>query len=533
MIQEGGAGVPTPGPRVLRVALGGFFLEATRAARVSGADAFRQGLDLAGEALLAELVSDGARLPVEVLGFSTQMDRLGSWEPVPLRLAVAPPGGPVDHSFFDSLRANLEARLALAGPVDAVFLTLHGGALTTRDDDPEGALLERLRARLGPAVPLVAVTDLHAHVSERTGRALSGLVACRTFPTVDRFERGQEAARLVRGMVRDGAGVVERVQLPLLTPVTAQTIAPGTPLADLIDQGQQVLGGDILNVSLCPGFALADAPGCGFGVVVTARPGANEAARHVAASLASAVWAARTRFDPALTPLSDAVQAALEAGRGQRRPVVLADVGDNPGEGGGGNTTGLLRALVEGGVERAVLGVFTDAALARQAHALGVGVRFEAHFNRDRASPLAEPWRHPAQVLAVSDGEFIGRQGLAQGTRRSMGPSALLQIGGVQVAVVSMRQQLLDPAQLEVLGVDLAAVRVLVAKSRGHFRAAFQGFAAPQDSLEVDCPGLTTPNLRSLPWSRLPRPIHPLDEGVTWPPTPGVPQETAAPGSIG
>lgn len=512
-----GEGLAGPVPRI---ALGGFFLESTRAARVSGADAFRQGLDLAGDALLTELVSDGARLPVEMLGFSTQMDRLGPWEPVPLRLAVAPSGGPVDHSFFDALCANIEARLALAGPVDAVLLTVHGGALSTRDEDPEGALLLRMRSRLGPAVPLVVVADLHAHVSDRMARALSGLVACRTFPSVDRFERGQEAARMVRQMIEQGPGEVERVQLPLLTSVAVQAIAPGTPLSDLVAQGQQALDDDILNVSLCPGFALADAPGCGFGVVVTARAGAREAARQTAHALAARVWASRARFEQPLTPLAEAVAAALAAGRGQRRPLALADVGDNPGEGGSGNTTGLLRALVEAGVERAVLGVFADASLARQAHAQGVGARFEAHFNRDRTSPLAEPWRHPAQVLALSNGHFTGRQGLAQGTQRTMGPSALLQVGGVQVAVVSIRQQLLDPAQLEVLGVDLAAVRVLAAKSREHFRAGFQGFAAPQDSLAVDSPGLTTPNLRSLAWTGLTRPIYPLDPEATWPASP-------------
>ncbi len=84
--------------------------------------------------------------------------------------------------------------------------------------------------------------------------------------------------------------------------------------------------------------------------------------------------------------------------------------------------------------------------------------------------------------------------------------------------MISRRQQLIDPAQLEALGVDLADIRVLVAKSRGHFRAAFEGFADPRDILEVDCPGLTTPNLRSLSWTRLPRPVYPLDDEAAWQP---------------
>ena len=97
-----------------------------------------------------------------------------------------------------------------------------------------------------------------------------------------------------------------------------------------------------------------------------------------------------------------------------------------------------------------------------------------------------------------------------------MGASALLDLGGLRVAVISNRQQLLDPAQLDVLGVDISTVRTLVVKSRGHFRAAFEGFAPSDRVIEVDCPGLTTPNLRSLPWRHLPRPIFPIDEDAAW-----------------
>lgn len=506
------------GARPPRIAIGGFFLEANRWAPTTGADGFRQGFDAAGDALMAELRSSSTRLLGDSLGFMTAMDQAGDWEPVPLRMAGAEPGGPADHAFFDALCANLDARLKLAGPVDGVFLSMHGAALTTRDDDPDGTLLARLRARVGPSVPIVAVLDLHANVSQRMAESLSGAVAYRTNPHVDLFERGQEAARLLRQMLAEGPGEVERVQLPLVPSATSQLIAPGTVYSDLVDEGQRCVGGDILNVSLCGGFALADAAKCGFSAVVTARAGRRAAARALALRLAASAWASRERFTSRLVPLADAVAAAVAAGEGARPPVMLADVGDNPGGGGGGNTTTLLRALVEAGATRTVLGVFTDASLARQACALGVGGRFEANFNRDRSDAFAIAWRHPAQVLAVSDGSFIGRRGLVQGTRREMGPSALLQLGGVQVAVISRRQQLIDPAQLEALGVDLADIRVLVAKSRGHFRAAFEGFADPRDILEADCPGLTTPNLRSLSWTRLPRPVYPLDDEAAWQP---------------
>ena len=107
---------------------------------------------------------------------------------------------------------------------------------------------------------------------------------------------------------------------------------------------------------------------------------------------------------------------------------------------------------------------------------------------------------------------------MVQGSQRQMGPSALLDLGGVQVAVSSLCQQLLDPAQLDVLGVNLGQVRTLVVKRRGYFRTAFDDFAPPRRILEVDCPGLTTPNLKSLPWRHLPRPMFPIDDTTTWSP---------------
>ena len=130
---------------------------------------------------------------------------------------------------------------------------------------------------------------------------------------------------------------------------------------------------------------------------------------------------------------------------------------------------------------------------------------------------FAEDWQADARVQALGDGEFTGRQGLVKGSAQSMGPCARLELDGVQVVVISRRQQLLDPAQLDVLGLDLAGVRTLVAKSRGHFRAAFDGFAPPQRIIEVDAPGMTTPNLGSLPLRHIPRPIYPLDMHTVWP----------------
>lgn len=500
-----------------RVALCGFFIECNRWAPVTTAAMFATSLDLSGDALGTELARSQPRLLADSVGFVAAMNASGPWQSVPLRMAAAQPGGPVDHAFYLALSSDIVERLMAAGPLDAVFISSHGAALTTELDDPDGDLLARIRSAVGPAVPVVAVFDLHANVSPSMTDALSAFVAYRTNPHTDLHDCGVEAAGHLRTLLAHGPGVVQLVKLPFVPPATSQLVADGTPYADLIALGQKRVGGSILNVSLCGGFALADASKCGFAVVVTARDGAREAALGVACDIAQMVWQARGLFVSRLTPLTDAVDAAVAAGKDNSAPLILADVADNPGGGGGGNTTWLLKALLNAKAQHVLLAVFADAALARESHALGVRATFTARFNRNAgADVFAKPLSHSARVVALSDGHFLGRRGMVKGSEQRMGPSALLDLGGVRVAVISNRQQLLDPAQLDVLKVEMSSVRTLVVKSRGHFRAAFDDFTQPDRILEVDCPGLTTPNLRTLPWTRLPRPIYPIDEHVHW-----------------
>jgi len=524
------------GPAVPRIALCGFFIECNRWSPVSTAASFAEVFDQSGEALLAQMRTPQSHAPATLTGFAAHMDASGLWEPVALRVAAAQPGGPVEHAYFEALLAQISEGLRAAGPVDGVYIVAHGAALTTEHDNPDGVLFALIRSIVGPDVPVVAVFDLHTNVTPQMTDALSAFVAYRTNPHVDQRARGADCARHLRTLLVEGPGVVELAKLPLVPPSTTQLVAPGMPYHELIELGQTYVGGTILDVSLCGGFALADSPTCGFAVVVSASRGDRRAARRVADALAKQVWDARERFELRLTPMQDAVNAAVANGaqtHGRQthetqihstqthgEGLILADVADNPGGGGGGNTTWLLSALHRAGAQGVLLAVHTDAALAAQAHAAGVGARLRARFNRDQTEddPHARPFEADATVLALADGRFVGRRGMAAGSTREMGPSALLQIDGLRIVVISLRQQLLDPAQLDILGIDLADVRTLVVKSRGHFRAGFDMFAPSSRILEVDCPGLTTPRLKTLPWTRMRRPVYPIDDVVHWSP---------------
>jgi microcystin degradation protein MlrC len=289
------------------------------------------------------------------------------------------------------------------------------------------------------------------------------------------------------------------------------------PYAEVIAHGQSRRSPAIVNVSVMGGFAFADTAKNGLAIVVTARQEA--AARELALELAHEAWMRRERFYPRLSSLDDAVAQALAVSRdANRKALAFADVADNPGGGGRGNTTGLLRAFHEAGVGGTLLGVFHDPDLAAEAHERGVGARFAARFNRSGKDGFSEPFEATATVRALSDGACTGRRGILAGTRVNLGPSCALELDGITVVVISNRTQCADPVFFEMFGLDVAKARAVVVKSRGHFRGGFDEFFGPSQIVEVDLPGLTSPMLARFDWKRLPRPVIPLDEVAEWTP---------------
>jgi microcystin degradation protein MlrC len=498
-----------------RVALLGFSIECNKFAPVATKAHFLARTYLEGDAITAEARAQTTCMLPETPGFVAAMDASGNWTPVGIALAMTEPNGPVEHGFFVELLDTIERRLRAAFPVDAVYICSHGAGLTTEEDDPDGLLFERVREIVGPGVPVAATLDLHANVSERMVQSVDVFIGYRTNPHLDMRERGAEAASAIREMLGGVRPQRAFIRLPIVPPTVTLLTAAG-PYAEMIELGQRRMTPEIMNVSAMGGFAFADAATCGLSVVVTARRD-KQAAEALAREIAELGWANRTRFYPRLTSLDDAVAKALMVGRDRSLPaLVFADVADNPGGGGRGNTTFLLRAFYEAGVADALLGVFYDPDLAAEAHRQGIGARFEAHFNRAETTNFSERYAARATIAALTDGVCVGRRGIYAGLRLDLGPCAALQIGGVTVVVISHRVQCADPIFFEMMGLDIRRARSVVVKSRGHFRGGFDEFFGPEQIIEVDLPGLTSPMLNRFDWKRLPRPVIPLDDNVEW-----------------
>jgi microcystin degradation protein MlrC len=504
-----------PDNRPPRIALLGFSIECNRFAPVATRAHFGY---FAGDDIVAEAREPAPRMLGEIPGFVADMDAAGPWEPVGIAFAAAEPNGPTDHGFFTELMADIETRLIAALPVDAVYICEHGAGITTEDDDPDGALFESVRRIVGPDVPIAATLDLHANISDRMVSSIDAFIGYRTNPHLDMRERGIEAAGTIREMLAGTKTETAFVRLPIVPPTVTMLTAAG-PYADMIDFGQTKIGPEIMNVSVMGGFAFSDTAKNGLAVVVTARRDRrnSRAAEAAARDIANFGWDNRERFYPKLTSLDDAVAKAVAVSSDPTLPALaFADVADNPGGGGRGNTTYLLRALHEAGVKGAYAGIIYDPPLAAEAHRHGLHYQFDAEFNRNEDTQFSEKWTAPARVVALSDGECVGRRGIYAGMSLGMGPCAALRIGGITVVVVSHRRQCADPIFFEMMGLDIAKARVVVVKSRGHFRGGFDEFFDHEHIVEVDLPGLTSPMLANFDWHRLPRPVIPLDDGVGW-----------------
>lgn len=517
--------IETPDRRAApKIALLGFSIECNRFAPVATQADFEARTLMGGAAMLTN-----ARLPApsmlgEMPGFIADMDAAGPWTPVPSLLAMAEPNGPVDAAFFGQLMENWERDLTQAGPLDAIYCVLHGAGLTTDDDDPEGTLLAMIRRVRGHDIPIVASYDLHANVSAGNVDLVNAYIGYRTNPHLDMRERGAESAQIARQLIAGTKTYLARVRLPIVPPTVTMLTgpdAPNRPYGELIDLGQRRMreapyAGRVLNVSVMGGFAYADTPFNGLTAVVTATD--QDAADAMANEIAVAGWDRRDRFRPSLTSLDDAVAKAKSTEDRAVHPLIFADVADNPGGGGRGNTMWILEAFLKAGVKDALVGVIHDPALAAEARLHGVGTTFSARFNRDGGDEFSKPFTADATVRALGPRFLTGRRGIYAHNTIDIGVGVALDIGGISVVVVGLRYQCADPVFFESFGLDIAAARVVVVKSRGHFRGGFDEFFRHQNVVEVDAPGLTSPILSRFAWRKIPRPALPIDDSAIWTP---------------
>lgn len=409
----------------------------------------------------------------------------------------ATPSAHVTRDAYECIAAMIIEDLRECRALDAVYLDLHGAMVAEHVDDADGELLRRVRAVVGPTMPVIASLDFHANVSPTMVDQASALVAYRTYPHTDMWASGTRAMRVLYELQR-GPMHSRLQQLPFLIPLTSQCTLV-EPMASLVDAALWLERAPIAAINFTPGFPAADVAECGPAVFAYG----SDVARVDEAVARLAAMAAGRETDFALQIHS--IDAALqEIGNGPHvrgRPIILADTQDNPGGGGTADTTSLLKALIAQRAERVLAGIICDPVAAAHAHEAGVGARIDAELGAHAGTPGETPIQARYTVLALGDGKFTATGPFYLGSRMDLGPMALLQIDDVCIAVASRRQQAADQAMFRHLGVEPRDFAVLALKSSVHFRADFGPIA--NRILVVDAPGPNVADPAKLGFTRL------------------------------
>ncbi len=478
-----------------RIAIAGFLHETnTFVERHTDIDAFVTA-DAWPGLLLGNALLDGvAGTNIAIAGFIKEAASYGHTM-LPLLWTSANPSGPVTQSAFEKIWAMLERELQQAMPFDALFLDLHGAMVAEHVEDAEGELLERIRAIIGPDVPIVAALDFHANISPRMVALTDALSVYRTYPHVDIGDTGRRAAMVLQRILNGEHLHKAYRQIPFLIPLPWQCTLI-EPMASLIKLVGQLERDGNVSASIVPGFPLADIYDCGPTVIAYGTDAA--ATEAVAQRLFVAMLAQREAFNGQLYSAAQAVRHALaSSGDG---PIILADTQDNPGGGAAGDSTDILHELVRQHAPDACVGLLCDPAAAAAAHTAGVGAKVKLALGA-RSGIGAVPLVGRFIVEALGNGQFTGTGPFYLGCRMNLGPMACLRLDGIRILVASHKQQAADQAMFRHLDIDPARQRILALKSSVHFRADFSRMA--REILIVAASGENVADLAQLHYKKL------------------------------
>jgi len=433
------------------------------------------------------------------LWVARQRCREWGWELVEGLVASAMPGGTTTRAAYESLRDELLSDLQAALPVDMVLLGLHGAMVADGYDDCEGELLRRVRDLVGARAVIGATLDPHCHLSDQMLTQADILVCFKEYPHTDILERAQELMAMCR------AAALGEVQ-PAVSVVDCRMIAvlhtSREPVRGFIDRLLALEGQDgILSISIVHGFPWGDVADMGTKVLVYS-DGNQHRGNAVAISLAEELTGMRDQ----LRLQYPGVDAALrEAVAYDSKPVVLADSADNAGGGAPGDSTFILRRVLEQGHHAVAIGPLYDPMAVRLAFEVGVGGQLPMRIGGKVGPVSGDPVDATCTIRALRRTMMMA--GLA-GTTALLGDCALIDIGGVEVVLSSVRCQGLDIDLFTQLGCDPAGKDIVVVKSSQHFYASFSRITSK--IIYVDSPGALCTDLSLLPFKKIQLPKWPL-----------------------
>lgn len=466
-------------------------------------DAFRNRFFLRAEKALTEREEANT----ELAGFLDVGLHQG-WEIEHVLSVAAGPSGYVKRSAFNWFCDPIVGR-ASDGEYDGILLALHGAMVPDFCDDGEGELLRRIRKVVDRSVPIAITLDPHANVTQQMCDLADIIVAFKTYPHTDMRDIGQQAARILdRTMREEIKPRTIMVRPPMLEEVNGGRTDIGPMIQRLAKAKAYEEHDDVFAVSVNGGFASADITDVGPSVLVTGQ-GDFQAHTAFAQEMSDHIWACRHEVLNTYYTVEEAAALAV-AHPPSDELLVIADYADNPGAGAYGDSTTLLQALLDAGVQDACFAPMVDSETVQLLMTHEIGARVALSLGGKTDPQFGGDTLHvEAELLLLSDGRFVGEGAMIGGLSDSFGPSALVRISGIEVLVTTLARQMLDLQQFKAFGVDPTSKRIVAIKSMQHFRSAFEPIAG--QVIVCDSGALCTPTYDRMPYKNARRPIYPLD----------------------
>lgn len=432
-------------------------------------------------------------------------------EALPTLFASAVPCGAPSRTTFDALVTELCDRIAAELPADGVVLNLHGAMVAENVPDAEAVIAARVRETVGQDVPIAVTLDFHANIGQAMIDAVDVVTTYDTYPHVDAADRAREAVELLhRTVIGTARPTMAMVKLPLM-PVPQAQFTARPPFATIFERAFEMeCTPGVLSVTVAGGFAYSDVPVVGMSLVVTTDNDPT-LARQMANDLANLAWGLREQMLVTNVDPIEAVRQAIAASEG---PIVLVDVGDNVGGGSPGDGTVLLSELIRQGADQAVV-VIADPESVRAAWDAGAGASVTISVGGKVDRLHGPPCLINGIVTKRYDGKWVHEGPENAGVPVDMGPSAVVQIGGISVVLTTLKSMPGDLQQLRSAGIEPTSQRIIVVKAAVRWRGGFGPIA--KGSIDVDTPGLGSVHLDQFDFKAIPRPIFPLDMETTWP----------------
>jgi microcystin degradation protein MlrC len=444
-------------------------------------------------------------------GYFAAADRLG-FELVPLLFAVAGPIGTITKDAFDRIVGEMLALLEQHGPWDGVLMPQHGAAVSEDFPDADGEIVRRVRAMVGPNVPIGVSLDMHANVSQKVVEQSTVTTVYRTNPHLDAKERAQECADLIVRTIKGEIRPIQALEMPPLLVNIVKQFTGEEPMRGLVEGIDEVLARPgMLSASVAEGYPYADVDEMGMSFLAV-HDGDAAAAREAACWLARRAWDRREALQGDVPSPTEALQYAASSARG---PIVLMDVGDNIGGGSSADSTYLLAEAQRLGI-RSFLQTLYDPEAVTHCVVAGVGSTVSIAVGGKTDDLHGSPVSVTGRVRTLFDGQYEDPMPTHGGWRFfDGGMTAVLDTDdGHTLVLTSKRTGNTSLEQMYSVGVRPERFKIVVAKGVVSPRPAYSRIAA--EIVLVNTPGVTTSDLNFFTYRRRRKPLYPFEPDTSY-----------------